>query len=153
MRIGISSRRRFDSIVVVALIFAAAFLMQTTAWSQANSATFYVSVVDPTGAAVPGATVALTEQNTQATITKTAGSNGELAFPFIPVGTYTLRIDAKGFKAYASSGIAFAAGQQARQTFRALRPLSIRYPHNSFRTIASRTPKSFPCRTVILLGC
>ena len=73
MRIGISSRRRFDSIVVVALIFAAVFfVMQTTAWSQANSATFYVSVVDPTGAAVPGATVTLTEQTTQATIKKTA---------------------------------------------------------------------------------
>src|SRR3954451_5941207 len=114
----ISSLRRFDSIVLLALTLAAVLLvMQTTAWSQANSATFYVSVVDPTGAAVPAATVILTEQNTQATITKTAGSNGELAFPFVPVGTYTLRIDAKGFKAYASSGITFVAGQQARQTF------------------------------------
>ena len=118
MGIGIASLRRFSGIVLADLLLAASLLVtQRTAWSQANSATFYLSVVDPTGAAVPGATVTLTEQNTQAAITKTAGSDGELAFTFVPVGTYTLRIDAKGFKAFSSSGIVLAAGQQARQTF------------------------------------
>ena len=43
-----------------------------TAWSQANTATFYGSVTDPSGAVIPGANVKLTKQDTQETLTKTA---------------------------------------------------------------------------------
>ncbi len=88
-----------------------------TAWSQANTATFYGSITDPSGAVIPGANVKLTKQDTQATLTKTASSSGDFAFTFVPVGVYTLNIDAEGFKSFASTGITLTAGQQVRQAF------------------------------------
>ncbi|MBZ5610641.1 MAG: TonB-dependent receptor [Acidobacteriia bacterium] len=91
--------------------------MPEMAWSQANSATYYGSVTDPSGAVVPSAVVTLTNQNTQATLTKSANSSGDFGFTFVPAGVYTLTIDAAGFKAYISNGITLTAGQQVRQTF------------------------------------
>ena len=88
-----------------------------TAWSQANTATFYGTITDPSGAVIPGANVKLTKQDTQATLTKTASSSGDFAFTFVPVGVYTLNIDAEGFKSFASTGITLTAGQQVRQAF------------------------------------
>lgn len=77
----------------------------------------YGTVTDPTGPVIPGAVVTLTEQNTQATTTKTATDSGDFAFTFVPPGTYTLRIDAKGFKPLTTTGMTLSAGQQLRQTF------------------------------------
>jgi outer membrane receptor protein involved in Fe transport len=74
-------------------------------------------VTDPSGAVIPNANVKLTNQATQETITKVAGSGGDFAFSFVPVGVYTLTIDAQGFKSSASTGITLTAGQQIRQTF------------------------------------
>src|SRR5262249_40370534 len=89
----------------------------TVGWSQANSATLHGTVTDPTGAMIPGATVTLTHQNTQATMVITTDTSGDFAFTFIPVGVYALRIEATGFKTHTSTGITLTAGQQARQTF------------------------------------
>ena len=91
--------------------------MPSAAWPQANSATLYGTVIDSSGAIIPAALVTLTELNTQAKITKVASADGEFGFTFVPAGTYTMRIDAKGFKSYVGTGLTLTAGQQARQTF------------------------------------
>src|SRR5262245_14763899 len=117
MRKGHHSRnlRRF----VAGVLFASTFLGSSKpAWSQANSATLYGKVTDPTGSVVPSAVVSLISQETGTTTTKTADENGDFGFTFVPVGTYTLRIEAKGFRPFAATGIALTAGQQARQTFK-----------------------------------
>lgn len=87
------------------------------AWSQVTTATFYGLITDPSGAAAPGATVTLTHQGTGATTTKTSDSAGEFQFDFLRVGSYTLRIEAAGFKRFESSGIELAAAQNVRRTF------------------------------------
>ena len=92
-------------------------LYSTVAWPQANSATFYGSVTDPTGAVVPAAVVSLIAQDTGAALKKVVDDSGEFAFTFVPGGTYTLRIEAKGFRPFSATGITLAAGQQVRQTF------------------------------------
>ena len=113
-----SAVRRLTHIVAAGLLFGGVLLLTPeVAWSQANTATFYGSVTDSTGAVVPGANVSLTAQDTQATITKTTADTGDFAFTFVPVGTYTIRINAQGFKAFAGTGIALTAGQQIRQAF------------------------------------
>ena len=83
---------------------------QPLAWSQANSATLYGSVIDPSGAAVPNATVTLTQQDTQATTVKTTGVTGDFGFTFLPAGTYLLKIEAKGFATYLNKGVVLLAG-------------------------------------------
>ena len=104
------------ALVSLAIMFMLAVLARPV-WPQANSATFYVTVIDSSGAVVPGANVSLTDQNTQATLNKVASPTGDVAFTFVPGGTYTLKIDAPGFKSLVTTGIVLTAGQEARQTF------------------------------------
>jgi hypothetical protein len=86
--------------------------------AQVTTATLYGIVNDSTGAVVPGAAVSLRDEETSAVYRKTSDAAGEYGFEFLPVGTYTLRIEAQGFKALETSGIILTAGQQARQTYR-----------------------------------
>jgi hypothetical protein len=88
-----------------------------SALGQVTTATFYGIATDSTRAVVPGAAVTLTNDQTGAVYRKVSDGAGEFGFDFIPTGTYTLRIEAAGFKTYESKGIALTAGQQARQTY------------------------------------
>ena len=85
--------------------------------AQVTTATFYGIVNDATGAVVPGAMVSLTNAGTSEVYRKVTDAAGEFGFQFLPVGTYTLRIEAQGFRALENSGITFTAGQQTRQTY------------------------------------
>ena len=84
---------------------------------QVTTATFYGIVADPTGAVVPGAQVVFLHESTGSTMTKTTDANGEFQFDFLRVGTYTLTIQAPGFKGFQSSGLELGASQRVRQTF------------------------------------
>lgn len=86
-------------------------------WGQVATANFYGIVTDQSGAVVPGATATLTNEGTGGLATKTTDMNGEFMFDFLRVATYTLRIEANGFKSYESRGIQLVAGQRVRQTF------------------------------------
>ena len=146
------------------LLFAAVLLATArTVWPQANSATFYGTVTDPTGAVVPAAHATLTNQETRAVITKTTTTHGDFAFTFVPAGAYTVRIDAQGFKAYVGTGITLVAGSRSAKLLHSTsarspipspsRPVlrsSIPFPRSSCRTTVSPTPANCLCRTVIL---
>jgi hypothetical protein len=93
------------------------FFCGGAAWPQANSATFYGNITDPTGAVVPAAAVTLIGQDTGTSIKKVADDSGEFTYTFVPPGTYTLRIEANGFRPYAATGFTLVAGQQVRKTF------------------------------------
>lgn len=115
----VSRLREPMTYVIQAALLCAGFLFLAprVSWAQANSATFYGTVTDPTGSLVPQATVTLTHENTQATLVTTTGDSGDFAFTFVPVGVYTLRIELRGFKTHTSTGIRLTAGQRARQSF------------------------------------
>lgn len=117
-RKGILSQQRVGALLAILALAAGHLLLSPeAAWSQANLATFYGTVNDPSGASIPGATVTLTNQNTQAVMTKETGVNGGFAFTFIPVGTYTLSISTDGFRPLSRTGMALTAGQQLQETF------------------------------------
>ncbi len=106
------SELHLAGIIVLAVLGAAVGLAQVT------TATFYGIVTDATGAAIVGASASLTNQATQATLQQTSDSTtGEFVFNFVPVGTYSLRIEAKGFKTSVNAGIELRAGQNLRRTF------------------------------------
>ena len=77
----------------------------------------YGVVQDPSGALIPGAEVTLTNQGTGAALTTTSGATGEFAFSALPVGAYTLRIVARGFKTHLATNIELAASQIVRQPY------------------------------------
>ncbi|MBI1898729.1 MAG: TonB-dependent receptor [Acidobacteria bacterium] len=84
---------------------------------QVTTAKFFAAVHDPSGAAIQGALVILTNEGTNAAYKKTTDAGGEVIFDVLPVGSYSIMIEAPGFKRFQSKGIALAASQQAQQTF------------------------------------
>lgn len=93
-----------------------ALLCPGMALPQANTATLHGSVTDPSGAVVSNAKVTLTNESTRAAMTQESGSGGEYVFAFVPPASYSLRIEAGGFKALTIANIVLSAGQQARLT-------------------------------------
>ncbi|MBC8166040.1 MAG: TonB-dependent receptor [Bryobacteraceae bacterium] len=90
----------------------------STMHAQVTTATFYVNVTDSSGAVIPQASVKLVHDGTGAAVTRLTDEQGEAAFTFLRVGTYTVSIESKGFKRQETSGLELAAGQQVRQPFR-----------------------------------
>ena len=85
---------------LIVVVVTMCLLLVGAAVSQVTTATFYGIVTDPTGAVIPGATVTLTNAGTGAAQSHTTDTAGEFAFTFVRVGTYTVRIQADGFKAF-----------------------------------------------------
>ncbi len=69
------------------------------AWGQTTSTggSLNVTVSDPTGAAIPGATLELKELSTNDIRHATTQANGVYTFPNLPGGTYELRVNSQGF--------------------------------------------------------
>jgi Carboxypeptidase regulatory-like domain len=57
-------------------------------------------VQDPTGSAIPGATVRIKNVGTNLVVTVQSGPDGAYFIPQLPVGTYQLSAEANGFKQY-----------------------------------------------------
>jgi len=81
-------------IVVVCLI-----TIIGVAWSQGQSGNLNGSVVDKTGAVVPGAAVSVKNVNTGVEEKTTTTAAGAYTFPYLPAGTYNIHATAAGFKA------------------------------------------------------
>jgi outer membrane receptor protein involved in Fe transport len=108
------TRSRFASAFLAAiLVFAPA----VAARAQLTTATFYGRVTDSSGAVLGGTTVTLTNEGTGEAARKTTDAAGEFAFNFLPVGTYTLKIERDGFKAFESRGLALRAAESIRRSF------------------------------------
>jgi hypothetical protein len=67
------------------------------------------TVLDPTQAIIPGATVKITNDATQATQTVTSSDAGTFQFNELPPGTFTLTVTAKGFQQNTTSNVAVSA--------------------------------------------
>jgi hypothetical protein len=92
-------------------------LAAASIWAQQTTATLYAVLSDPTGATIPGATVTITHTETGAVTTRATNEAGEAIFDFLRVGSYSVKIEAKGFKRAESKGIELSAAQNVRQTF------------------------------------
>jgi hypothetical protein len=99
--------------VVAALCIAVGVLIQAPAFGQNVTGSISGTVVDPTGAAIPGATVVITNEQTHVDRTATSNSSGFFGFEALMPGSYTLNITAKGMATYKETGIVLHS-QEAR---------------------------------------
>ena len=71
-------------------------------------------VADPSGAAVPGAVITLTNVSTNGVRSAISTSSGDYSFPAVAPGFYNLRTEHTGFKAAASNNIEVQVQQTVR---------------------------------------
>lgn len=93
---------------ILAVLFGISLAMPPLSTAQGEAAALQGVVFDPTGAAVQGASVTLTDSrgDMQSTVT---GDSGRFAFERVPAGNYQLQIDAPGFATQRVSGASPAA--------------------------------------------
>jgi Carboxypeptidase regulatory-like domain len=97
------------ALVCILAVFCASSLLAQTVTGSITGV-----VTDPSGALVTGATV--TTENTATGVKTTTESNGTGAYTirFLPIGTYTLSVDAKGFTQARVDGIVLEINQTAK---------------------------------------
>jgi hypothetical protein len=103
-----------STVLGVLLFTLAAACLGSLAKAQGTTAQIFGKVADQTGAAIPNATIDVQNTETGLGRTVTSSATGEYVIPSLPIGSYSLKAVATGFKTYSQSGIGLEGGQQAR---------------------------------------
>src|SRR5579862_7468015 len=82
-------------------------------YAQQNS-TINGTVVDKEGAAIPNAHLVLTDTSTNTSTSTDTNGAGVFTFPGLNVGTYNLKVTAKGFETYVQTGLQVNVSQTLR---------------------------------------
>src|SRR6266478_8616481 len=95
------------------VLAATFFLIATipTLWGQGSVGTLNGTVLDPAGAVVPGAAVVLVNNATGDEHKTTSTSAGAYTLPYIPAGTYKLRVSAPGFRTSEADNVILRVAQ------------------------------------------
>jgi hypothetical protein len=93
-----------------ALFLLAILLAASSICGQGNQATLEGSITDPSGAAVAGAQLTVTNESTGLKFQTTTSSDGLFTFPVLPVGTYTIEIEHAGFSKLTRKEIELTVG-------------------------------------------
>ncbi len=88
-----------SSLIKFVVVICIAILLATQAFAQGGATGAITGTVqDPSGAFIANADVRITNQNTNVLErTVTSGADGSFTAPLLPVGTYTVAIQSKGF--------------------------------------------------------
>jgi hypothetical protein len=81
--------------------FLMAFCLMAFSWmtlhAQSGNARVTGTVTDSTGAAIPGATITLTNTDTNAISKTTSSGHGDFTLNALPIGNYNAKVEMKGF--------------------------------------------------------
>src|ERR1700691_4251145 len=98
--------------LLLAFCFCLLNLLSLQSFAQSITAGDVTGTIsDPTGAAIPGATVTLTNVNTNASQTGTTNAEGSYRFAFVTPGSYRVAVSANGFQSQQRPGVVVSAGQ------------------------------------------
>ncbi|MFN7994111.1 MAG: carboxypeptidase regulatory-like domain-containing protein [Bryobacteraceae bacterium] len=79
--------------------------------AQGPVGTINGTILDSAGAVVPGAAVVAVENSTRVETTATTTSAGAYTLPYLPPGTYTLRVSSPGFRTATADNVTLRAAQ------------------------------------------
>ena len=97
----------------IALILTLLAAVGAIAFAQLNVTSVQGVVSDPTGAAVPGATVLVLNSGNGEKYTVTTDDKGEYAVPSLPAGTYKVTVSKTGFKTETAAKVELLVGVPA----------------------------------------
>lgn len=98
---------RFCSVLLLGLLWTISAIAQVTTGSIAGT------VTDSSGAVVSNATITITNTDRKSVIrTVNTLSGGQFSAPLLPIGHYSLSIEAPGFKKYVQDGIVLNASDR-----------------------------------------
>src|SRR5258708_9944197 len=97
-------------ISVICLLVLAPIVMT----AQITTTTVFGTVTDKTGAALVGADVTATNTGTNLSRSGKTNEQGEYRIEFLPVGNYSVAVNAAGFKKFIENGVVLEIGQMAR---------------------------------------
>ncbi|MBS1814733.1 MAG: carboxypeptidase regulatory-like domain-containing protein [Acidobacteria bacterium] len=103
--------------IIVSLLSMAAFLPAPAMNAQSVTGSIYGTVTDSSGAAIPKASVSITNVDTNQTITTTSGGSGEFVFPSIDPGTYKATASMTGFATITQTDLRVSANQNVNSSF------------------------------------
>jgi hypothetical protein len=95
-------------------VFLLTLACASAAFGQIRSATLTGAVTDPTKAVVPGATVIVTNQDTNAKNELVTGEAGLFTATYLPAGTYSVEVSLPGFATFRRTGITLNTAETVR---------------------------------------
>ncbi|HEX5424171.1 MAG TPA: carboxypeptidase regulatory-like domain-containing protein [Candidatus Acidoferrales bacterium] len=101
-------RPYLSAIVVTALL---ALIVQCSAVAQAVYGTLIGTVTDTTGAAVPGATISVTNVGTNFALTAQTNASGEYTLSNLIPGSYKITVTKTGFKTWTQENVPIGVGR------------------------------------------
>jgi hypothetical protein len=100
------------------LLTSACFVFTAKVAAQGETTSAIVGQVnDPTNAAVPGATVTITNQETGLKRTASTDDTGQFNFPQLKPGTYSVKVEAAGFAAQENDNVVSGLGEKQTVDF------------------------------------
>ncbi len=111
-------RRRLARIACCWMFLLAMWTMRPSAFAQNAQGTIVGHVTDPSGAVVVGATVIMTDKDTNVSTTLTTNSAGDYSAAAINPGNYSITADAPGFSHAVSGALILEVQQTLRQDFK-----------------------------------
>ena len=106
--------RRLQFCLTVFAVLALTF----SAFAQVQNGQFAGTVLDPTGAAIAGAKITVTNPATDLSLSATTNSSGYYTVKEVPIGVYKIAVEAAGFKTVSNSGVTVNAGTIAHVDFK-----------------------------------
>src|SRR5689334_16292299 len=102
---------------VLSFVLVLTALISSSAHAQVAQAELRGTVLDESGAALPGATVAATHVETGTVRTTVTSATGTYVMPALPIGLYKISAELTGFGTITKEGIRLAVGDSASLDF------------------------------------
>ncbi|HEY3128910.1 MAG TPA: TonB-dependent receptor [Acidobacteriota bacterium] len=100
--------------LIITWSFLLLFVFLTSVAAQTITATVTGTVMDASGAVIPGVQVVATNEGTNISYSALSNDAGVYTIPFLPVGTYVITGELSGFKKAVTNPIKLEVGQIAR---------------------------------------